>query len=238
MNVSRVKMMKAMLAVWNDLDETVLNDYESWYQTEHLPERLAIAGFEAGVRAESIPSAGGAYPSPRFMTFYELTSIEVLEQVRYRQALQSPTPRTQAIMPYFRNMWRAAAELRTVGGLACSGAWIVSVRVESERLQFWIDQLLERPPERACRWRAYQCPQPGDPLQASPEARFRATPDQTPGAFLLIEHLRQPDADQTLREWVGPRVEASSTMRRDPGTTKVDLFVELARLDSRNLGIR
>jgi hypothetical protein len=172
------------------------------------------------------------------MTFYELTSIEVLEQASYRRALQSPTPGTQAIMPYFRNMWRAAAELRAAGGLACSGAWIVSVRVESERFQLWMDQLVEQPPERACRWRAYQCPQPGDPLQASPEARFRATPDLTPGAFLLIEHLRRRDADQTLREWVGPRVGASSTMRRDPGGTKVDLFVELARLDSRNLGIR
>jgi hypothetical protein len=236
MNVSKVQRMKAMLAVWNDLDEAVSEEYEAWYQTEHLPERLAITGFEAGVRAESVPNASGVYPSPRFMTFYELASIEVLEQVSYQRALQSPTPRTQAIMPYFRNMWRAAAELRAVGGLACSGAWIVSIRIEFERLQFWIDQLLEQPPERACRWRAYQCPQLGDPPQASPEARFRATPDQTPGAFLLIEHLRQPDAEQTFREWVGPRVGASSTMRRDSGATKVDLFVELARLDSRNLG--
>ncbi|NBT77617.1 MAG: hypothetical protein EBQ78_12080 [Betaproteobacteria bacterium] len=238
MRVSKVQMMKAMLAVWNDVDETVLDEYEAWYQTEHLPERLAFNGFEAAIRTESVPNAGGVYPSPRFMTFYELASIEVLEQASYRRALQSPTPRTQAIMPYFRNMWRAAAVLRATSGLACSGAWTVSIRIESERLQFWIDQLLERPPERACRWRAYQCPQPGDPLQASPEARFRASPDQTPGAFLLIEHLRQPDADQTLREWVGPRVEASNPMRRDPVTTKVDLFVELARLDSRNLGIR
>ena len=230
--------MKAMLAVWNDLDETVLDEYETWYQTEHLPERLAITGFEAGVRTESVPNAGCVYPSPRFMTFYELASIEVLEQVSYRRALQSPTPRTQAIMPYFRNMWRAAAELRAVGGLACSGAWIVSVRVESGQLPFWLDQLTDGPPERACRWRAFECQRPGTPLQASPEARFRSGPDQTPGAFLLIEHLRQPDADQTLREWVGPRVEASSLMRRDPVTTKVDLFVELARLDSRNLGIR
>jgi len=237
MNVSKVQMMKAMLAVWNDLDETVLDEYEAWYQTEHLPERLAIPGFEAGVRTESVPRAG-VYRSPRFMTFYELTSIEVLEQVSYRRALQSPTPRTQAIMPYFRNMWRAAAVLLAEGGLACSGPWIVSVRVESERLQLWMDQLLEQTPKRACRWRAYQCPPPGDPLQASPEARFRATPDRTPGAFLLIEHLRQRDADQTFREWVGPRVGASSTMRSDPGGTKVDLFLELARLESRNLGIR
>jgi hypothetical protein len=50
--------------------------------------------------------------------------------------------------------------------------------------------------------------------------------------------LRQRDADQTFREWVGPRVGASSTMRSDPGGTKVDLFLELARLESRNLGIR
>jgi hypothetical protein len=238
MNVSKVQRMKAMLAVWNDLDETVLDEFEAWYQAEHLPERLAITGFEAGVRTESVPRAGGVYPAPRFMTFYELASIEVLEQVSYRRALQSPTPRTQAIMPYFRNMWRAAAVLRAEGGLACSGAWIVSVRVDSDRLQFWMDQLQERPPKRACRWRAYQCPQSGAPLQASPEARFRATPDQTPGAFLLIEHLRQPEAEETLRDWVGPRVEALRTMGHDAATTKVDLFVELARLDSRNLGIR
>jgi hypothetical protein len=101
-----------------------------------------------------------------------------------------------------------------------------------------MDQLLKQPPKRACRWRAYQCPPPGDPLQASPEARFRPTPDRTPGAFLLIEHLRQTDADETLREWVGQRFEALSAMGHDAVAAKVDLFVELARLDSRNLGIR
>jgi len=230
--------MKAMLAVWNDVDETVLDEYEAWYQTEHLPERLAIKGFEAGVRTESVPSAGSVYSSPRFMTFYELSSIEVLDQVSYRQALQSPTPRTQAIMPHFRNMWRGAAELRAVGGFACSGAWIVSVRVELERLQFWMDQLVDRPPKRACRWRAYQCPQPRGPLQASPEARFRSGPDRIPGAFLLIEHLRQTDADETLREWIGPRVNGLSTVGHDALATKVDLFLELARLEARNLGNR
>jgi len=30
MNVSKVQMMKALLAVWNELDETVLDEYEGW----------------------------------------------------------------------------------------------------------------------------------------------------------------------------------------------------------------
>jgi len=239
--------MQAILAVWNDLDEAVLEEYEAWYLAEHLPERLSMAGFHVGVRAESVAVDGGACPSPRFMTYYELASRQVLEQAAYRRALQSPSRRTQSIMPHFRNMWRAVAELQAEGGLHCSGAWLVSVRLDSDDLAIWIEQLREAPPARACRWRAYECAHEGHGAHASPEARFRSTPDQVPGGFLLIEHVRRSDADQTLQQWITPRVNAANLRRPaqglnvtdsagpQPTSPRVDLFLELARLDQRDL---
>ena len=68
-----------------------------------------------------------------------------------------------------------------------------------------------------------------------------------PGGFLLIEHVRRSDADQTLQHWIAPRVNAvdlrrgaqglSGTDSAGPQSTspRVDLFLELARLDQRDL---
>jgi hypothetical protein len=68
-----------------------------------------------------------------------------------------------------------------------------------------------------------------------------------PGGFLLIEHVRRSDADQTLQHWIAPRVNAVDLRRgaqvlsvkgsAGPQSTspRIDLFLELARLDQRDL---
>lgn len=49
-----------VLAIWNDRDDEIAELYESWYVTEHVPERLDVAGFRGARRYEA------ASGSPRF----------------------------------------------------------------------------------------------------------------------------------------------------------------------------
>ena len=63
----------------------------------------------------------------------------------------------------------------------------------------------------------------------------------------MIEHVRRSDADQTLQQWIAPLVNAAElrrpaqglnvtdSARPQPTLPRVDLFLELARLDQRDL---
>lgn len=224
--------MQGVLAVWNDVDESVFSEYEAWYLEEHLPERLYIPGFRTGVRSESV-AIGGVFASPRFFTYYELDSAGVLDNPDYRFALESPSARTRSIMPYFRGMWRAVATLQYQGGLACSAAWVVTVRCPRRLLHFWSDRLRLTPPPGACRWRLYDCEPNG--AAPSPEVRFRNQPDQTPGCFLLVEYARRSDAQAGLQDWSAAASGAPDHADHDDDACRVDIFSELVRLDHRDL---
>jgi hypothetical protein len=51
-----------------------LND---WYDTEHLPERAAVAGFETARRFTSLGDG------PRYAAIYDLASLDVLQGDAY-----------------------------------------------------------------------------------------------------------------------------------------------------------
>ncbi|MEO1491405.1 MAG: hypothetical protein AAFV19_04540 [Pseudomonadota bacterium] len=80
------------LALWHDCAPGHEAEFEAWYKTEHLPERLSVPGFLRGRRWEAVHGA------PRFFTFYETTGPEVLTSAAYRARLEAPTPLTAWIM--------------------------------------------------------------------------------------------------------------------------------------------
>ena len=45
---------KGILAVWNDCAIEYLLEYEAWYQSEHLPQRLSVSGFYCGRQFEAL----------------------------------------------------------------------------------------------------------------------------------------------------------------------------------------
>ena len=81
-----------ILALWNDCADGKEALYESWYQAEHLSERLAVPGILRGRRYEAVDAIRG------YFTYYETTTPEILISPPYLNILNNPTPLTKKIM--------------------------------------------------------------------------------------------------------------------------------------------
>jgi hypothetical protein len=100
-----VKKGTGLLMVWADVPPEREEDFNRWYNGEHLAERLAVPGFLSGARYEAVK--GG----PKHLACYELESVAVLESEAYRRAQANPTPWTRRCSPevigitYIRNVY-------------------------------------------------------------------------------------------------------------------------------------
>ena len=82
-----------LLMVWADVPLEKEKDFNSWYNDEHLAERLAIPGFLSGARYEAVK--GG----PKHLAIYELESPAVLESAAYKKVQANPTEMTKRYGP-------------------------------------------------------------------------------------------------------------------------------------------
>jgi hypothetical protein len=95
----------ALLMVWADVPADKEQEFNRWYNEEHLAERLAIPGFLGGARYEAVK--GG----PKHLAYYELESSAVLESEAYRRVQANPTEWTRRVGPgviattYIRNVY-------------------------------------------------------------------------------------------------------------------------------------
>jgi hypothetical protein len=53
------------------------DEFNAWYDTEHVPERLAVPGFETGLRFVCIEG------TPRYLAMYDLAKPDVLDTPDY-----------------------------------------------------------------------------------------------------------------------------------------------------------
>jgi hypothetical protein len=92
-----------LLLVMIDIDPAYEEDFNRWYEEEHLPERLGCPGFLSGRRFVSVEG------EPKYLALYELNDPEVLETEAYK-AMQPPTGWTKRVSPHFtsfvRNVYR------------------------------------------------------------------------------------------------------------------------------------
>src|SRR5512145_2508641 len=82
-----------LLMVWADVPAEKEDEFNRWYNEEHLPERLAIPGFLSAARYEAIK--GG----PKHLAVYELESSAVLDSDAYRRVQAQPTEWTRRAGP-------------------------------------------------------------------------------------------------------------------------------------------
>jgi hypothetical protein len=82
-----------LLTVYANIPAEIEDDFNQWYNTQHIPERLAIKGFQSAVRYESLKG------EPKYLALYELDDPGVLETPEYTQLRQHPNDWDKRIMP-------------------------------------------------------------------------------------------------------------------------------------------
>ena len=177
-----------VLAVWNNRVKESAENYEKWYQTEHLPERLAVPGFARGRRYQAVVG------DLEFFTWYEVASPAVLRSEPYKKCLANPTPWTQEMMSgIFVDASRTLCRREVLWG-EVFGSAAVAIRfteaVDAATVRPVIEGLLDPTSlARAELWTSDE--QPGEGAMAEEAIRG---PDAKIASCLLLEFLRDPDA--------------------------------------------
>lgn len=96
----------AMLINFMNVDPEGEDDFNRWYDKEHLAERVAIPGFLEARRyiAESAPQ--------RYLGVYTTETFEVLQSPAYEERLANPTPWSKRNLSRFRDATRACARIK------------------------------------------------------------------------------------------------------------------------------
>jgi len=97
---------KAAVAMWWDVAPEMRAEWEDWHSSEHMPERLAIAGFLRGTRWVALSGA------PSYFVLYEVAELATLTGGAYLDRLNDPTPWSRKMMPHHRNMVRSLCVIR------------------------------------------------------------------------------------------------------------------------------
>ena len=83
-----------LLLVTTEPPEGMEEEFHDWYDTEHIPQRLTLPGFESASRWQCVEG------SPRWLALYELASPAALETAEYRSTSGAhSTPWTQRVAP-------------------------------------------------------------------------------------------------------------------------------------------
>lgn len=90
-----------LLLVMIDIDPAHEEDFNRWYDEEHLPERTSCPGFVSGRRFVGVDGQG-----PKYLALYDLDDPAVLETEAYR-AMQPPTAWQARLMPHWTSFTRA-----------------------------------------------------------------------------------------------------------------------------------
>jgi hypothetical protein len=191
--------MPGILAVFHDCAPEGRTHFETWYNREHLQERVQVPGFRFGRRYELI--AGG---DRQFFAFYEVDDPAVLNSPVYIGRLNDPTPWTQAAMQSFRNMVRTVCTVNAAAG-DLIGSHAVVLRADTamaptSAATAWVKSLAaEAGIARVELWR--KAAQQTNPDTAEMKSRGK---DRLAAGVVLIECLRRADADRIMALLQGP----------------------------------
>jgi hypothetical protein len=111
-----------MLMTSMDIDSSYEQEFNQWYDREHLAERVAIDGF---LEARRYVAVNGA---PEYLGLYSTATFDVLDSDAYRTALANQTAWSLANIGRFKNMLRSVARITVSRGQG-RGAALGLVRI-------------------------------------------------------------------------------------------------------------
>lgn len=82
---------EGLLFVMMDIASEYDEEFNRWYNEEHLPERRSCAGFLSAKRYEAVEG------SPKYLASYDLKGVDVLESPSYRALTAEISPWTKRI---------------------------------------------------------------------------------------------------------------------------------------------
>lgn len=179
-------MHTGILAIWNDCLPEAEAEYEHWYMNQHFPERLGVPGFRIGRRYEAVAA------EPRYFTFYDTASPQVLWSKAYVERLNNPTPETAAIMKSFRNMSRTVCRRVSQNGHFVAGHAVVArlSTLPTDAVQIQAALMESTGVTGSESWQQVAVPD----QDATNESKYRDGPDQKIGAALIFHVMRVQDA--------------------------------------------
>ena len=182
-------MHTGILAIWNDCLSNAEKEYEDWYMGQHLPERVSVPGFRIGRRYQTVAA------EPRYFTFYDTDTPEVLWSDAYRERLANPTFETAQIMKSFRNMNRTICRRVSQTGQFVAGHAVTArlAQLPDDAAQIQSALLQATGVTGAEAWQAVEVPAAG----ATVESKYRDGPDEAIGAALIFHVMREQDALDT-----------------------------------------
>lgn len=97
---------RGLLMVFTDVPTEVEDEYNRWYNEEHIPERLSIPGVLSAARYEALQ--GG----PKHLAVYELENSDAYDSEIWQNLLNNPTEWSKRMSPtvvatkFIRNLYR------------------------------------------------------------------------------------------------------------------------------------
>jgi hypothetical protein len=116
------KDLPGILFVWTDVEPEHEQDFNQWYDQEHVKERVALPGFLSGVRYQSVNGAR------RYLGLYRTETLAAFQTPAYFQAFRHQTPWSVSNLGRMRNPMRRVCSISAETG-AGRGSWLAVVRL-------------------------------------------------------------------------------------------------------------
>lgn len=188
------------LVIWTDIKPAAEEDFNRWYDHQHLEERVGVPGFLNGRRYKAIGDAPAKY-----LAWYEVESPDVLGSDAYGARQANPTEWTSRIMPEFLNVTRvtSACIAKSGGGLGCLAASLSFTCADglADAVSAWLANLVQKLTEypgivAAQAWR----PSTADAAAGTTEAKLRAHEENPPAWTVMIEATSKTAVQTALNE--------------------------------------